>query len=252
MTTGAMCAGARVVACPGPGGGTRLEEVRSCPPLGLRPAAGSLWMVGTAAGPLPGDRVVLRIEVEAGASVTLRSTAATLALGDHGDAVSELRVDAVVGAGGELRWLPEPTIAAAGCHHRSVGSVRLAVGARLVWREELVLGRHREGPGRLASRVDIEAEAVPLLRHELRVGPAASGWQGPAVAGGDKALGVVVVVGAGGGRTGRRSPAAGRDPEVAVMGLAGGGTLVSARAPDAPALRRRLEAGVAQIPTASG
>lgn len=239
-----------VVARLGPGGATCLEELRSSAPLALRQAAGALWMVGTAAGPLPGDRVTLSIDVGAGATLTLRSTAASVALGGHDDYLSELLVDADVGPGGELRWLPEPTVATAGCHHSSATRIRLAVGARLVWRDELVLGRHGEGPGRLASRIDIESGGDPVLRQEVQVGPGAQGWQGPAVTGGAGAVGVVVVVGPVTGPTPTSPPAPSRPgtslgPEVAVLPLAHSGVLVTAVAPGAAELRRRLEAGEA-------
>ncbi len=249
MSRGALCAGARVVAGPGPAGATRLEVLRSSPPLALRPAAGLLWMVGTAAGPLPGDRVSLRIEVREGASLTLRSTAATVALGGQGDSHSELRVDVEVGANGELRWFPEPTIASARCHHRVAAHVRLAAGARLVWRDELVLGRHGEGPGRVASRIEVDAGGVPLMRQELRVGEGAPGWLGAAVTGGAGAVGMVLVVGFGPAGDLPELTAAALGPEVAVLPLAGGGTLVSALAPDALELRRRLDAGLETLGT---
>lgn len=247
MNPGALCAGAGVVAGLGPGGSTRLEEVRSSPPLALRFAAGSLWMVGTAAGPLAGDRLALRIKVRRGASLTLRSVAASVALGGCGDDHSELRVEAEVEAGGELCWLPEPTIAASGCHHRAVARICLAADARLVWRDELILGRHGEGPGQLASRIEVEADGFPLVRQELRVGRGAPGWQGPAVAAGAGTLGVVVVVEP--GRRGGSPLPLGTSvgPDVAVLALAGSGSLVSAVAPDAPELRRRLDAGLAAI-----
>lgn len=240
-----LCSSARVVAAPGPGGGTRLEGLRSSPPLALRPAAGSLWMVGTAAGPLAGDRLALRIEVRAGASLTMRSVAASVALGGAGDAHSELSVEADVGAGATLRWLPEPTIATGGCHHRTRTCIRLTDGARLVWREELILGRHGEAPGRLASRLDVEADGIPTVRQELRVGADAPGYRGGAVVGGAEALGVVVVVGP--GENPVPPPDASWGGEAAVLALAGGGVMVSAVAADAPELRRRLDAGLATL-----
>lgn len=251
LSSGRLHAAARVVAGLEPGGATRLEVLRSSPPLALRPAAGSLWMVGTAAGPLPGDRLALHVTVGEGASLTLRSTAATVVLGGHGGGHSEQRVDIEVAAGGELRWLPEPTIATAGCHHRAATSVRLAGGARLVWRDELVLGRHGEGPGRMASRIEVEADGVPLVRQELRVGAGAPAWHGAAVTGGAGAVGMVVVIEPGDRGTPPLARAApGPDgPEVAVMPLAGGGTLVSALARGAPELRRHLDAGLATLET---
>lgn len=247
MSTGALCALSRIVARRGPGGATRLEALRCSPPLALRPAAGSVWMVGTAAGPLPGDRLGLHIDVGPGASLTLRSTAATVALGGQGDDHSELRVQAEVGAGGELRWLPEPTVATAGCHHRIAVAVALAPGARLEWRDELVLGRHGEGPGRLTSRIDVEAEEVAVVRQELRVGAGAPGWDGPSVTPAAGAVGTVVVIGDGlRGDASRPGPSS-LGPEVAVLALAGRGAMVSAVAPDAPELRLRLDAGLAAL-----
>jgi urease accessory protein len=245
VNPGALCAGAGVVAGLGPGGSTRLEEVRSSPPLALRFAAGSLWMVGTAAGPLAGDRLALRIEVRRGASLTLRSVAASVALGGCGDDHSELRVEAEVEAGGELCWLPEPTIATAGCHHRAVTRIRLAPDARLVWRDEVLLGRHGEDPGRWASRIEVEVGGMPLVRQELRVGPDAPGWAGPAVSGGAGALGMVIVVDPVGEREPPEPAKGSLGSDVAVLALADSGSLVSAVAPDAPELRRRLDAGVA-------
>jgi hypothetical protein len=67
-----------------------------------------------------------------------------------------------------LRWLPEPTIATAGCHHRAAARIRLAAGARLVWRDELVralswarrLQVHDTRPGQLVEQFRAVAEAL--------------------------------------------------------------------------------------------
>ncbi len=177
----------------------------------------------------------------------MRSVAASVALGGHGLDCSELRVEADVEEGGELRWLPEPTIATAGCYHRAVSRIRLATDARLVWRDELILGRHGEGPGRLVSRIEVEAGGIPLARQELRVGQGAPGWQGPAVSGGAGAIGVVVVVEPGERREASLPAQASPAPVLAVLALAGRGAMVSAVAPDAFELRCRLDAGVATL-----
>ncbi|MDP9452947.1 MAG: urease accessory protein UreD [Actinomycetota bacterium] len=245
MRGAGLYATAAVRALQGRGGRTVLSELRSAPPLSLRPAAGSLWMVGTAAGPLAGDRVELELDVGPGARLTLRSTAAAVALGGHGRPASELLVDAQVGPGGELRWLPEPTVATAGARHLMAARVRLAGGARLVWREELVLGRHGEAPGTLCSRIHVEREGSPLLRQELRLGPGATAWAGAAVVGGAGATGGVVVV----DPAWETEPGPGRsiDPEAAVLTLAPGAALVSAVAPGARELRCRLDRGMAWL-----
>ncbi|WP_131758712.1 urease accessory protein UreD, partial [Actinomadura fibrosa] len=86
-----------------------------------------------------------------------------------GDGPSRSSVRAEVGAGGHLDVAPEPVVAAGGCDHRSAASVALAAGATLRWRDELVLGRHGEQPGRHSGRLDVTVGGAPLLRHELRL-----------------------------------------------------------------------------------
>ena len=235
-------------------GPTRLTRLRSSPPLALRAAAGSVWLVGTAAGPLGGDRLQLRVEVGAGACLTVRSTAAMVVLGAREGEESVLDVDVDVGPGGRLAWLPEAAVATAGCRHRSTAAVRLARGATLVWREELVAGRCGEGPGRYRSRLDVEVEGRPLLRQEMAVGDDAPGWAGPAVLGGAGAAGIVAAIGPPLGATppppptvaGWRRPGAGPadGDRAAVLALGAGGVLVSAAADDAVALRRLLDGGL--------
>jgi urease accessory protein len=112
--------------------------------------------------------------------------------------------------------------------------VTLEEGAELAWREEIVLGRHGEAPGRYVSRLDATIGAIPLLRHELRIDEdAASG----AVLGTAKAVGSLLL--AGGDLS--REPYAGEG--LAVLPLAGPGVLVTATAPDTVRLRDRLSAG---------
>lgn len=239
---GALRAHAVVVAERGPDGRTRLCELRSSPPLALRQAGGAVWMVGTAAGPLAGDHLRLRVAVGPGASLTLRSTAASVVLGGPGEHVSVVSVDATVAEGGTLRWLPEPTVATGGCRHRASASISVAGGASVVWRDELVLGRHGEAPGCTSSRIAVDLEGRCVARHALRVGPEAPGWDGPAVLGDAGAAGTVVVV----------DPAlapqtSSLGPDAAVLALAGGGAVVSAVAPDAFELRRRLDQGLAAL-----
>jgi urease accessory protein len=118
--------------------------------------------------------------------------------------------------------------------------VELRSGARLVFREEQVLGRVGEQPGRLTSRLTVRLDERPLLDQELSCGPGApGGWDGPAMLGGHRALGQLVVV----------RPEFEQEPPVArllgeyaaLMPLAGPAALVSALAPDALLLRRVLD-----------
>jgi len=222
-------------------GRTRVESLRSAAPLVLRATPEAVYMVGGAAGPIGGDDLRLDIEVGPGASLTMRSAAAAVALpGPRGEA-STLVVRARVGEGGTLRWLPEQSVAARGCRHEVRTEVTLAPGSRLAWREELLLGRHGEEPGCWRARSLIDLHGRPLWRHELRLGDDTPGWDGPAVLGRSRAVGSLLVV----------DPAwAGEGPEpmvlsgtAAVLPLGGPAVVVSALADDAPALRECLEEG---------
>lgn len=218
-------------------GGVRLAVLRSTPPLSLRPTPDGVYLVGSAAGPLGGDDVALCVEVGEGAALTVRTVAASVALPGRGGRPSRVAVTARVAAGASLRWLPEPVVAAAGCDHRMEAAVSMADGAELEWREELVLGRAGERPGACRSSVRVDVGGRPLLRHELHVG--ADGWSGPAVLGGARAVGSVVL----GGPSHVGATARMLGPRAAVLAVDGPGTLVSALADDAPALRALLDAG---------
>ncbi len=157
--------------------------------------------MGSAAGPLGGDRLRLTIDVGDGASLTLRSIAASVALPGPDAAPSRLDVHARVGKGATLRYRLEPLIAAAACRHRTTARLELALDASVEWREELVAGRHGESPGSCWTRLVADIDGRPLLRHELRMGPDAPAWDGPAGLAGARAVGMLLrtnrLVGAG-------------------------------------------------------
>ena len=141
----------------------------------------NLAMVGGAAGPLGGDRLCFRLEVEAGAQLSVRSVAAAMAQpGPSGDG-SSLSIDLVVGEAATLDWQPQPTVSVAGSNHRS--SVRLeATGSSVVrMLEGVSLGRHGEPPGRFALRERVVIDRVAVLDHETAfatgplLGPGAQG-----------------------------------------------------------------------------
>jgi urease accessory protein len=177
-------------------GRTRCTSLVSAPPLTLRATAGGVvHLVGSAAGPVGGDQLHLSVAVGPCGSLTVHTVAASIALPGPTAEPSALDVDAEVGEGARLRWLPEPTIAVRGCDHRASSHLRLAAGARLVWREVVVLGRHDEGGGSLLQRLRVDVDGRPLVRNDLAVGPAWPASQGPAGTGGAKAVGTALVVG---------------------------------------------------------
>jgi urease accessory protein len=188
---------ARLVATAGAAGRTVLSGVRAEPPLvprrtGTGPdGAAVVHLVGGAAGPLGGDRLSLDIEVGPGAALEVRTVAATMALPGAGASIST--VTARVAAGGVLRWLPEPLIAAGACDHVAAASVDVAADGRLLWRDVLVCGRHGEEPGDVRLGLSVRYGGRPLLAHDLAVGPSAAGWSGAAVLGGARAVGSCLV-----------------------------------------------------------
>ncbi|MFI2038136.1 urease accessory protein UreD [Streptomyces bottropensis] len=249
-TTGVR-ATARIAARADGRGGTALPVLESDGPLALRRTRGSgdearVMLVGAMSGPLGGDRFAVEAEVGAGARLCVGSAAATIALPGQAKGEAHYVVRIEVADGGELRWLPEQLISAKGSELCVSTRVELAAGARLVFREEQVLGRAGEESGRLTSRLCVWSGGRPLLDQQVGCGPGApGGWDGPAVLGGYRALGQLIVV---------RPEFAERAPGPRVLGetaaltpLAGPAVLVSALAPDALRLRRVLDDALAEL-----
>lgn len=257
-----------VALAPAAGGRTRsrVSRLRSDGPVLLRPAiatgaeplrrwdlegpgAARVARVAGAGGPLGGDDLRLRVDVGPGAALVLRDVSATVALpGPHGD-VSRMDTSVRVGRGATLVWLPEPVIAARGCDHHVSTRVDLDRGARLVVREELLLGRYGEAetPGTVRQRLRVCVEGRPVYDQEIAVGPGAPGWQGAAVTGGRPALGNVLVLDPEWG-TGRYGlPRVEARADAALLPLSDAAVLLTALADDALALRRVLDAGLAGL-----
>ncbi len=221
-----------------------------------RPPA-QVHLVGGTAGPLGGDELRCSVDLGPGARLEVRSVAASVALpGPHGRE-SSLEIHARIGEGGALSWSPQPLIAARGARHRTTTRVELAADARLVWREELVLGRDGEDPGSICTRLRVIRDGRVLLDHEVTLGPRHPGSLGPSGTGGHRALGTVLIVdptwevaGADADGMAKEQPQvpAQDDKRVAIaaMRLSGPAVLISAVAIDGPALGRVLDGAVAQ------
>lgn len=236
-------------------GRTRLVTLRSQTPLlvrrtGYRLADGEaeVHLVGGAAGPLGGDRLRIEVTVERGARLCVRSVAASLALPGPPGAQSILDIHARVAAGGALRWLPEPLIAAKGCDHVSRALVELDGDARLTWREEVVCGRHGEEPGDARLESTVRRDGRTLMRQELAVGPRAPGWAGPSMLGGGRATGTLLMVDP--LWTDKPPEAAVLGPGAALMPLAGGpAALATAVGGDLREVRAALDKAFPQAST---
>ncbi len=163
-----MQAHAVVVAEAARDGDCSFSTLRSDPPLLLRPTPFGLHLQGGAAGPLGGDRLRLDVRVQAGASLSIRTVAASIVL--PGRAPSELDIEVRVDEGAHLDWHPEPLVSVVGSRHRQRVSIELASTSTLRWHETLVLGRTGEPPGTIDTRTRIDRAGEVLLHHDLRLG----------------------------------------------------------------------------------
>ncbi|MFE2048108.1 urease accessory protein UreD [Streptomyces sp. NPDC059459] len=241
---------ARVLARDDGRGGTALPVLEGEGPLTVRRTRGSgsearVLLVGAMSGPLGGDHFTVTAEAARGARLRVGSAAATLALPGQTKTGARYDVRLAVGDDAELRWLPEQLISAGGSDLHVTTRVDLAATARLLLREEQVLGRSGEEPGRLTSRLTVRI-AGSVLEQELACGPGApGGWDGPAGLAGHRAVGQLIVA----RPEFAAAPPAARvlGPGAAVMPLAGPCALVTAVAPDALRLRRLLDEALASL-----
>ena len=241
-----MTASAEIIAEPDPRGSTRLPVLRSQVPLVLRRAAEAVYLVSAAAAPLGGDRLDLRIEVRAGATLCLRTVAASVALPGLDGEESLLTVTATVAAGGRLDYLPEPVVVADGARHATDIRASVAEGGSLVLRDELILGRHGERGGAFRGSLRADYAGRPLLRQALDVSGSDAVTGGPAILSGHRAVGTLLRVDPVLDEVPGVPPSPGAGPWISVMPLAAGpAILVTALANDALTLRRSLALGLA-------
>lgn len=243
-----MIGGARVETALDPATGrTRLVDLRASAPLAIKHAAGSVYLIGAAAAPLDGDLITIELVVAPGTELTVRTVAATMAWPGRGQAHrSRLEVHAEVGAGATLRWLPEPLVPVRRSRHVMSTQISLDPSARLLWREEIVLGRAGESPGTLTMRTRIERGGLPVLHQELQIdGSRHAAHRSPAVLGEARATGSVLAVGPG---TPEHCCTV-HSPELrgSVLELEQGGKLATATASGAPTLKRWLDAREAAL-----
>ncbi len=142
-----------------------LGELACAPPLTLRQVHGGpgrceLCLVGTAAGPLAGDDLSIRLELRAGARATLRATGASVAQG--GAAALSIRADLAERA--DLIADPGPLVLCRGSRVDVRLELALGAGAAVDWRELIVLGRIGEPPGQATLRWDVTRLGRPVLR----------------------------------------------------------------------------------------
>lgn len=135
----------------------------------------TVHMIGTAATPLGGDSIVVRIVVGAGARLTVRSVAATLAM--PGPVVCESTSEWVfeVAADAHLVFEPEPMVIAADAVHASHTRVCSTSSSKIEVCERVQIGRHEDARGCWSGRMTVDVDGRPLLRHRVELGSGSIG-----------------------------------------------------------------------------
>lgn len=128
----------------------------------------TVHLVSAAATPLGGDTIEMRVIVEAGARLMLRSVAATVALPGVCTSTSQSRWD--IDVRGTLDVDCEPTVVAGPAHHLSHVTLRVHGDGRVRFRERIQIGRSGEREGFWSGTLLADHDRQPLLRHRVELG----------------------------------------------------------------------------------
>jgi urease accessory protein len=128
----------------------------------------TVHLVSAAATPLGGDSICVRIVVEPGALLRVRTAAATMTL--PGPTTHESHANWLLEVAGELDLDPQPTVVAAASRH--ITSTRLAVdgSGRVKLRERIQIGRTDERQGFWSGSLHADVDGTALLRHRIELG----------------------------------------------------------------------------------
>ncbi|OBA91442.1 urease accessory protein UreD [Mycolicibacterium fortuitum] len=133
----------------------------------------TVHLVSAAATPLGGDTLTVRVVVEAGARLRIRTAAATMVL--PGTATVQSAAHWELEVAGQLDLDPEPTVIAGSSAHRTTARLRLAEVAEVRIRERVQIGRSGEREGFWSSAIHADIGPTPLLRHRIELGVGAVG-----------------------------------------------------------------------------
>lgn len=133
-----------------------------------RTGADTVHLVSAAATPLGGDTVRVRVVVERGARLWLRSAAATMAM--PGNLSMESRSSWDLEVAGLLDLDPQPTIVAGSARHISTTRLSLSDEGQARVRERIQIGRSYERQGFWSGAMYADVNDVPLLRHRVDMG----------------------------------------------------------------------------------
>lgn len=159
----------------------RSPRVRAVGGLAVRETgSSSAHLISTAATPLGGDSIEIRVRLEPGATLHLRTVAAAIALpsAHRPDSSTLWFID--VGDGARLYLNPEPTVVAGGAEHHTSTTVTAHPDATVIIGEHAQLGRAIESPAnharaRWRGSLRVDLDGVPMLRHAVTLGEPARG-----------------------------------------------------------------------------
>lgn len=133
-----------------------------------RTEADTVHLVSAAATPLGGDVIWVRIVVEPGARLRVRTAAATMVL--PGTLTSQSAACWELDVAGELDLDPQPTIVAGESRHVTATRLSVAEHGRVRIRERIQIGRSFERQGFWSGTLHADVDDSPLLRHRIEVG----------------------------------------------------------------------------------
>ncbi len=149
--------------------GDRLPRIRCNGGIQARcTAPHTVHLVSAAATPLGGDTIDIRVIVEAGARLKVRSAAATVAL--PGASTPTSHACWAIEVSGDLDIDLEPTIVAAAARHVSTVALSLGDDSRVRLRERVQIGRCDEREGFWSGSLHADCGGRPLLRHRMQLG----------------------------------------------------------------------------------
>ncbi|KAA0082030.1 urease accessory protein [Mycolicibacterium sp. P9-64] len=130
--------------------------------------ADTVHLVSAAATPLGGDTIRVRVVVEEGARLRLRSAAATMAM--PGTTTMESHASWDLDVAGDLDLDPQPTIVAGRARHLSTIRLTVTGTGRARLRERVQIGRSGERQGFWSGSMHADFGGTPLLRHRVELG----------------------------------------------------------------------------------
>ena len=128
----------------------------------------TVHLVSAAATPLGGDSLDIRVVVEPGARLLVRTVAATVTL--PGATTVESQAIWTLEVAGDLDIDPQPTVVAATSRHFTSTSLDLTGSGRIRLRERIQIGRSGERQGFWSGSLHADVDGSPLLRHRIELG----------------------------------------------------------------------------------